>query len=175
MDLIRALMFLTLGAVVAESFGAPRVFQYENGVLAMAIPPAGTMVPTRHAHPELHRRLMRLWETVFGRHIDIRNPFALMTKREEVESFTEAIGNERAERVLRQTQTCWRLSQAHVGGEPKLPGQPCGVCTPCIVRRTARPLEAVRAKSWPGYAFDLKRLSVRRHAKLGMTFAHTSS
>src|SRR5262249_7696329 len=60
MDLIRALMFLTLGAVVAESFGAEHVFQYENGCLAMAIPPAGTMVPTRHAHPELHRRMQSL-------------------------------------------------------------------------------------------------------------------
>ena len=170
MDLIRALMFLTLGAVVAESFGAQRIFQYENGFLAMAIPPAGTMVPTRHAHPELHRRMHNLWDAVLGRRLEIHNPFGLLTKREEVETFTRTIGTKRADGILRQTQTCWRLSQAHVGGEPKTPGQPCGVCTPCIVRRTARPSEASRATDWQGYAFDLKKLSVQRHARLGMTF-----
>jgi hypothetical protein len=170
MDLIRALMFLTLGAVVAETFGAPIVFQYENGVLATAIPPAGTMVPTRHAHPELHRRLERLWASVFERRIEIRNPFGLLTKREEFERFAKAVGNARAERVLRQTQTCWRLSQAQVGGKPKRPGVPCGVCTPCIVRRTARPFEAAKGKDWPGYSFDLKKPWVQHDAKLGMTF-----
>jgi 7-cyano-7-deazaguanine synthase in queuosine biosynthesis len=170
MDLIRALMFLTLGAAVAESFGVATVFQYENGVLAMAIPPAGAMIPTRHAHPELHRRLEVLWEAVFGRRIEIRNPFALMTKREEVETFVRTVSSDRADAILSRTQTCWRLSQAHVGGKAKRPGQPCGVCTPCIVRRTARPLEPIGTKSRPGYQFDLKKESVRRHPKLGMTF-----
>ena len=166
MDLIRALMFLTLGAVVAETFGSSTIFQYENGVLAMAIPPSGSQVPTRHAHPEFHRRLERLFAAVFGRALEIRNPFALLTKREEAAQFATAAGTGSAEAVLRRTQTCWRLSQAHVGGEKKTPFVPCGVCTPCIVRRTARPREAARG----GYAFDLKKPEVREHQKLGLTF-----
>src|SRR5262249_15259771 len=142
MDLIRAFMFLTLGAVVAETFGASTVFQYENGVLAMAVPPSGSQVPTRHAHPEFHRRIERLFEAVFAHKMEIRNPFLLLTKREEAAEFSKATRSDLAEVILRQTQTCWRLSQAHVGGRKKSPFVPCGVCTPCIVRRTARPFEA---------------------------------
>jgi hypothetical protein len=33
MNLIRSFMFLSLGAAVAESYGARRIVQYENGVL----------------------------------------------------------------------------------------------------------------------------------------------
>ena len=171
MDLIRSLMFLTLGGVVAESFGASVVFQYENGVLAMAIPPAGAMVPTRHAHPELHCRLERLWEAVFGRRIEIRNPFGLLTKREAVVRFERTVGSGKGDGVLRQTQTCWRLAQPHVGGEIKTPGVHCGVCTPCIVRRTARPSEPTRPQDgWRGYEFDLREPSIQEHPRLGMTF-----
>jgi hypothetical protein len=56
MNLVRGLMFLSLGAAVAYTFGATKIFQYENGLLASAIPPSGNFVSTRHAHPELHRR-----------------------------------------------------------------------------------------------------------------------
>ena len=172
MDLIRAFMFLTLAGVSAASFGASTLFQYENGVLAMAIPPSGSLVPTRHAHPELHRRLRALFEAVFERPFDIRNPFALLTKREEAVQFAGARGEDFAEGILRQTQTCWRLAQAHVAGHPKRPFAPCGVCAPCIVRRTARPQEAAKEawKGWPGYAFDLKKSSVLRDEKLSLTF-----
>lgn len=171
MNLIRAFMFLTLGAVVAETFGVSTIFQYENGVLAMAVPPSGSQVPTRHAHPEFHRRLERLFEAAFGRKMEIRNPFLLLTKREEAAAFAKAAGADAAEAVLRQTQTCWRLSQAHVGGRPKKPSVPCGVCTPCIVRRTARPFEAAKGawQDWSGYAFDLKKPAIR-NSKIGTSF-----
>jgi 7-cyano-7-deazaguanine synthase in queuosine biosynthesis len=171
MNLIRAFMFLTLGAVVAETFGVSTIFQYENGVLAMAVPPSGSQVPTRHAHPEFHRRLERLFEAAFGRKMEIRNPFLLLTKREEAAAFAKAAGADAAEAVLRQTQTCWRLSQAHVGGRPKKPSVPCGVCTPCIVRRTARPFEAAKGawQDWSGYAFDLKKPAIH-NSKIGTSF-----
>jgi 7-cyano-7-deazaguanine synthase in queuosine biosynthesis len=171
MDLIRAFMFISLGAAVAESFGASTVYQYENGVLAMAVPPSGSQVPTRHAHPEFHRRMERLCAAAFGRAIEIRNPFLLLTKREEASEFAKIAGDDLAESILRRTQTCWRLSQAHVGGLKKPPFVPCGVCTPCIVRRTARPFEAKKGawKDWPGYAFDPRKPAVRNH-KIGTSF-----
>jgi 7-cyano-7-deazaguanine synthase in queuosine biosynthesis len=173
MDLIRAFMFLTLGAIVAESFGASRIFQYENGFLAAAIPPSGSFVPTRHAHPEFHRRMERLFESVFGRTLVIENPFRTMTKREVSDAFERSAGKEKSELMLRQTQTCWRLSQASVGGKKKAPWVPCGVCTPCIVRRTARPEEAKKGawRGWSGYAYDLKKPMVRKHPKLGLSFS----
>ncbi len=172
MNLIRALMFLTLGAAVADTFGASTIFQYENGVLAAAIPPSGSFIPTRHAHPELHRRVEQLFNAVFERKKVIKNPFSLLTKREAVQQFTKATGADLSESILRRTQTCWRLAQAHVGGKHKSPGVPCGVCTPCIIRRTARPNEALKGawKGWSGYAFDLKKPGVRKDEKLGLTF-----
>lgn len=172
MNLIRSIVFLTLGAVVAETFGASTIFQYENGVLAAAIPPSGSFIPTRHAHPELHRRMERLFKVVFEREIVIRNPFALLTKRETAQQFSKSVGSSLSESILRRTETCWRLAQAQVGGKPKRPGTPCGVCTPCIIRRTARPFEASKEawQGWRGYAYDLKKPRVHNHAKLGLTF-----
>lgn len=172
MNLIRAIMFLSIGAAVAETFGARKIFQYENGFLAMAVPAAGNQVPTRHAHPEFHRKLHALFDAIFPESIRISNPFAGLTKNEEILELARELGHEQAETLLRRTETCWRLAQAHVGGEKKRPGAPCGVCTPCIVRRTARPGEEKKGawRLWPGYAFDLARRKVRNHPVLGRTF-----
>ncbi len=172
MNLIRSIVFLTLGAVVAETFRASSIFQYENGFLAAAIPPSGSFIPTRHAHPELHRRVERLFRAVFEREIVITNPFAFLTKRETAQAFSKSAGSTLAENILRRTETCWRLSQAKVGGKPKRPGTPCGVCTPCIVRRTARPFEADKGAwpGWRGYAYDPKKPRVHNEPKLGLTF-----
>ena len=172
MNLIRALMFLCLGAAVAETYGARRIFQYENGVLGMAVPQSGNFIPTRHAHPETHRRIARLLDAVFGGAFTILNPFLPLTKREVGQKLVDAIGPEKAEQMLRRTETCWFLFQPKVGQLAKANGQPCGVCTPCIVRRTARPAEAA-AGTWPGwlgYAFDLTDPRYSTHPIVGTSF-----
>lgn len=172
MNLIRSFMFLSLGAAVAESYGARRIVQYENGVLATAVPQSGNFIPTRHAHPETHRRMVRLLDAVFGGSFTINNPFLPKTKREAGEALVAALGAERAEELLRKAETCWYLFQPNVGGFAKENGQPCGVCTPCIVRRTARPVEAA-ADAWPGwlgYALDLRDPEYRDHPVVGTTF-----
>jgi 7-cyano-7-deazaguanine synthase in queuosine biosynthesis len=172
MNLIRSFMFLSLGAAVAESYGARHIVQYENGVLATAVPQSGNFVPTRHAHPETHRRMARLLDAVFGGSFTIDNPFLPKTKYEVGEALVAALGAGPAEDLLRETETCWYLFQPKVGGLKKENGQPCGVCTPCIVRRTARPAEAA-AGAWPGwrgYAFDLREPEYRDHPVVGTTF-----
>jgi hypothetical protein len=172
MNLIRSFMFLSLAAAVAESYGARRIVQYENGVLATAVPQSGNFIPTRHAHPETHRRMARLLDAVFGSSFTIDNPFLPKTKREVGEALAAALGAGPAEALLRETETCWYLFQPKVGGLEKGNGQPCGVCTPCIVRRTARPAEAA-AGTWPGwrgYAFDLREPRYRDHPVVGTTF-----
>ena len=172
MNLIRSFMFLSLGAAVAESYGARRIVQYENGVLATAVPPSGNFIPTRHAHPETHRRMTTLLGAVFGGSFTIDNPFLPKTKREVGAALTAALGAGPAEDLLRQTETCWYLFQPTVGGLRKENGRPCGVCTPCIVRRTARPAEA-SVGAWPdwrGYAFDLREPQHRDHPVVGTTF-----
>jgi len=172
MNLIRSFMFLTLGAAVAESYGARRIVQYENGVLAAAVPQSGNFIPTRHAHPETHRRMAGLLDAVFGGSFTIDNPFLPNTKREVGEALVAALGAGPAQDLLRRTETCWYLFQPKVGSLEKKNGQPCGVCTPCIVRRTARPAEAAADAwpGWPGYAFDLCEPQYRDHPVVGTTF-----
>lgn len=172
MNLVRSFMFLSLGAVVAESYGTRRIVQCENGVLATAVPQSGNFIPTRHAHPETHRRMTRLLDAVFGGSFTIDNPFLPKTKREVGEALAVALGAGTAENLLRETETCWYLFQPNVGGLVKQNGQPCGVCTPCIVRRTARPAEASAGAwpGWPGYAFDLRDERYQDHPVVGTTF-----
>lgn len=172
MNLIRSLMFLVLGAAVAETYGASRIFQYENGVLATAIPPAGNFLPTRHAHPETHRLCSKLFSAVFGRDFEIENPFLPLTKREIGHALAAALGEGKAEALLRRTETCWYHQQPRVAGLAKRPGQPCGGCTPCLVRRTARPTEATAGAwpDWPGYAYDLADGQWQGEEKLGTSF-----
>lgn len=172
MNFIRSFMFLCLGATVAESFGAKRIIQYENGVLGTAVPQSGNFVPTRHAHPETHRRVVKLFDAVFESGFTILNPFLALTKREVGQQLVRAIGAKKAEPLFRRTETCWYLFQPKVGGLDKANGQPCGVCTPCIVRRTARPAEASAGawSDWPGYAFDLKDTRFGEHPIVGTSF-----
>jgi hypothetical protein len=59
MNLIRSIVFLTLAAVVAETFGTSSIFQDENGFLAAAIPPSGSFIPTRHAGRRVHAEMMQ--------------------------------------------------------------------------------------------------------------------
>lgn len=176
MNLLRSSMFLTLAAAVASTYGAKRIFQYENGILALAIPPSGNFIPTRHAHPETHRRMEILFDRVFEDNFSIHNPFLSLTKREAVKRLEKVLGMREAAALIQKTETCWYVSQPTVANKKKNNGQPCGVCTPCIVRATARPEEIANWK-WSnskvegkGYACDLRKSYVRIDERLGMTF-----
>lgn len=172
MNFIRSFMFLTLGAITAHTYGARRILQYENGVLATAVPQSGNFIPTRHAHPETHRRMMDLLRSVFGTDFSIENPFLEMTKRQVGKKLTEAVGQAKSDELHRQTETCWYLFQPAVRGHKKQNGQPCGVCTPCIVRLTARPIELAPnvGAGWNGYAFDLRKPQYADDPLVGTSF-----
>ncbi|CAO3405511.1 hypothetical protein [Azospirillum palustre] len=134
----RSLMFLALGAMVARSFGAKRLLQFENGPLSIAMPPSPIYRMTRHAHPKLHRLAMMLFTELFGAEITVENPFLQLTKRQMAEALKETLGEQKFGKVVRKTETCWNLtSRQVVGNITKNPGTPCGLCVPCIVRRTA--------------------------------------
>ncbi|HYD38228.1 MAG TPA: hypothetical protein VEA60_11475, partial [Allosphingosinicella sp.] len=169
-------MFQVLAAVVAHSYGVGSIHQYENGVLGLAIPQSGNFIPTRHAHPETHRRMAKLLAAVLGSAFTIANPFLELTKRQVGARLAAAIGEARADALLRRTESCWYLAQPRVAGLAKGNGQPCGACAPCLVRLTARPGELDDFK-WsndsaarPGYAFDMRRDEYREKEKLGLTF-----
>jgi 7-cyano-7-deazaguanine synthase in queuosine biosynthesis len=164
----RSFLFLTLGAATAETWAAHEVVQFENGILASAIPPVPSLAMTRHAHPKLHQLFVKLLDCVLRGSWRVVNPLWLMTKREAVRALEKEIGNKRAAQITAATQSCWNLAAPHVfgvrtlGAETKHANEQCGVCIPCIIRRTALPEEH--------FAFDLRRNGVRKHPKLGAHF-----
>lgn len=163
----RGLFFLSIAAAVAESYGARELVQFENGILASAVPPSPAWRMTRHAYPPVHRSLERLFNLLFGDEWKIVNPFFQFTKREALAAAEHEVGAETMNRVLTKTDTCWYHWSNRVPGEEKenrkkRPGIACGVCIPCIVRWTARPDEPT--------SYDLSSEAVREMEVLGRAF-----
>lgn len=159
----RSFLFLSLAAAVAESWGAKRIIQFENGVLASAIPPAPVFSMTKHAHPMLHQLASNLFSSLFGGTWEIKNPFLTETKRGCFRKAQEALGHQGAKDLLQKTETCWyHWSNRVIGGGKKDPGKPCGICIPCIIRRTAF--------DDGSYAYDLNSDKVRNDESQGLAF-----
>jgi len=138
----RSFLFLSFGAIVARSFGAPKLLQFENGVLAYAVAPAASYFTTRHAHPKTHR-LFCEFVSAAGFKIAVENPFLDMTKGEEVETCRKVLGRTRADVILARTDSCWYFHYPRVpvrygtGTISKDPRRHCGICIPCLIRRAA--------------------------------------
>ena len=157
----RSFFFLALAAAVANSWGATRIYQFENGVLATAIPPSPWFMMTRHADPRLQALAEQLFESLFGGKWEVLNPFLKLTKRQCVEAAQRDDSD--IVSLLQQTETCWSYhSMPKIGKKRKPRRRACGICIPCILRRTALSEE--------GYYKDLLKDSVRNETKLGIPF-----
>jgi len=166
----RSFLFLSLAALVARSFGASSILQFENGFMAASVPPCANYFVTRHAHPKYHR----LFNELLGQmslSVAVGNPFRWKTKRQAVLEFRGAVGARKANLILAKTQSCWFYSyhQFHSRFKreriEKKPHQHCGLCVPCLVRRAAfrdqdysldprRPPAGVRDKANVSYNYD---------------------
>lgn len=132
----RSFYFLCLAAFVAETFGVHRLIQYENGILALAIPPSPAFMMTRHAHPRVHEAARRLFAEVLGGTWSIENPFLKLTKRQCFEG--RLAGLVKGTALLSEIESCWYTNSYQLlGGIEKTVGKPCGACIPCLVRRSA--------------------------------------
>lgn len=134
----RSLLFLSLAAMFADATGAPSLFQFENGPLALAVPPAPIYRITRHAHPLVHLHFANLFKTIVRRDLKLSNPFLTMTKGEAALILKKHLPDEFND-VVAKTETCWYLNSRTIvaGRARKKNGQPCGACVPCLVRRAA--------------------------------------
>lgn len=135
----RSLLFLSLGAAVAASYGAKTLYQFENGPLAVSLPPSPNYRMTRHAHPKLHHMMGNLFAQLHGHALLVSNPFLSLTKRQAADLLEKAASSRKAlTDILSRTETCWNLNSRNVvGAMTKSIGQACGLCIPCLVRRTA--------------------------------------
>jgi len=161
--LYRSFYFLCLGAVVANSYHVAKITQFENGILAAAIPPAPPYFMTRHAHPTVHHHAEILFGEIFGNDWKIDNPFLPSTKRECVSEMRRILGRKLSDELISQTETCWYVNSYQLrANKRKENGVPCGVCIPCIVRRTA-------LRVAEGH-YDLAKRSVRADTALTREF-----
>jgi 7-cyano-7-deazaguanine synthase in queuosine biosynthesis len=161
--LYRSFYFLCLGAAVASSYKIANVTQFENGVLAAAIPPAPPYFMTRHAHPMVHRHAENLFGEIFGTTWKIDNPFVSRTKRECVAQMRKVLGGKLSEKLISKTETCWYVNSYQLrANRKKKNGVPCGVCIPCIIRRTAL--------GTPEGHYDLNKSAVRADTVLAREF-----
>jgi 7-cyano-7-deazaguanine synthase in queuosine biosynthesis len=164
----RSFLFLAFGAVTAQTWSTDQIIQFENGILASAIPPVPSVAMTKHAHPRLHDLFTKLLKNVLPGDWSVSNPLWGYTKRQAVGLLAKNIGQTATNKITSITQSCWNLAAPQVFGVSKFgkyrkkANMQCGVCIPCIVRRTALPNEH--------FAFDLRSDEIRNHPKLGAHF-----
>jgi hypothetical protein len=133
----RSFLFLALAAIEAVAAGIRDIYQFENGPLALAVPPSPLFRVTRHAHPVVQRRAADLFSRLLGAPLAIGNPFLTSTKGESVDALRR-ISRARFRPIVAQTESCWYLKATQViGGRTKRINQACGACIPCLVRKSA--------------------------------------
>lgn len=149
----RSILFLALGTLVASAFGEPLpLYVPENGLISLNVPltPARTgTLSTRTTHPyfiALFRELLRL----VGIGTRVETPYRFDTKGEML----AAARNPAVLRaVARRTLSC---SHPDVGRYHRVaPGQHCGYCVPCIIRRAS--MAHVGEDRAEDYLIDVRR------------------
>lgn len=135
----RSFLFLSIAAAMANRFGAGTLYQFENGPLALSVPPLDIYRITRHAHPLVHRHFETLLEALGVGHINVKNPALAQTKGQALAMLRSKLTPDDFKAVIAKTETCWYLNSRTVvaGGAAKRNGMPCGACIPCLVRKAA--------------------------------------
>ncbi|WP_112321974.1 7-cyano-7-deazaguanine synthase [Oceanibium sediminis] len=159
----RSFLFGALGYVVANILGARSITFYENGVVSQNLPISpqviGTMA-TRTTHPLSLRKLESFLNQLGQTPIEIRTPYAWLTKAEVVSKIAEFGG----ETHIRHSVSC-----AHVREQSKLHPH-CGTCSQCLDRRFAI-LAADLDDHEVDYMYDTEVLTAERPVERSMTMA----
>lgn len=130
----RSLLFLALGTLTADSFGGLPLIIPENGLISLNPPLTNSRMgslSTRTTHPHF----LGCLESIL-RHLNIgvafQTPYKFATKGEmarsvlSIQAFVDGVG---------QTMSCSHPDHGRYEGSS--PGQHCGYCVPCIIRRAA--------------------------------------
>lgn len=172
----RSIIFLAFGLAVATSLDRYHrgetvpLYICENGFIA--INPPLTMsrlgsLSTRTAHPEYLGRLQQIFDAA-GINIQIRNPYALMTKG-------EMLAGCRNQELLKQHA----VASTSCGRFQRFGYKHCGRCVPCQVRRASFKRWAALHDS-TSYVYDNLSLDDNQHGRfedvrsVGMALANVS-
>src|SRR5262249_32631070 len=112
--LYRSFLFLSMAAVLANATRAPSLLQFENGPLALAVPPLDIYRMTRHADPLVHKHFSALYECLTGGALAVSNPFVTMTKGEAVSLLRKRLPPDDFKAVIEDTESCWYLNSRTV-------------------------------------------------------------
>lgn len=160
--LTRPMLYLCMAGAVALELDVPHVFLNENGVMAVNLPFfTGTLAPlvTRHAHPMTLRRFNDILSSVWPHDSVpvVGNRLHRFTKGDQLrllaggshlapDTMTCHFGRQQMARVNR-----WLLDHGRI---PR-PTRECGLCYPCLVRRSAIAFARI-SEGDHHYAFDAR-------------------
>lgn len=130
----RSILFLALGVAVASALNADRVVVGENGLISLNVPLAFTRLgsnSTRTTHPHVLVMLRDILAAV-GLPIVVDLPYRFHTKGEMLAG---TLNPATLAATAPLTMSC---SHPEVGRYSGItPGNHCGYCVPCIIRRAA--------------------------------------
>jgi 7-cyano-7-deazaguanine synthase in queuosine biosynthesis len=131
----RSVLFLALGAALAEAAGAESLLIPENGFISLNVPlheARSGSLSTRTTHPYF----LWLWRSILvglGIPVTLELPFRLLTKQELI---ARCLNLPALQQGLKDTMSCAHPA-AQRFSEAREPGIHCGYCVPCIIRRVA--------------------------------------
>ena len=130
----RSILFLALGVAVASALNASRLVVGENGLISLNVPLTYTRLgsnSTRTTHPHVFVMLRSILQAM-GLTIALELPYRFQTKGEMLVS-TVAPALLAASAPV--TMSCSHPEVGRYRGTT--PGNHCGYCVPCIIRRAA--------------------------------------
>lgn len=121
----RAFLFMATGVLAAAAQGLREVYAFENGVLTVAVPLAGSRIggqSTRSTHPRVMALLSDLCRQAdLG--CELLNPFVYQTKAELLRDILRPV---LSPFEIQRTVSCWAAGRQ---------SRQCGGCVACLVRR----------------------------------------
>lgn len=124
----RSFLYTAIAGAVAQLVGRDTVRVYENGIVGINLPIAGSVVgarATRTAHPRVLHGFAKILSQVAGRPFKVENAFALKTRTEIIEHISSLPAIDLAKRTM---------SCAHIHRRSTMHPH-CGVCSQCIDRQ----------------------------------------
>lgn len=124
----RSFLYAAIAGAVANLVGRDRACMYENGVIGINLPIAGSVVgarATRTVHPRVLGGFSKILTQVAGTKFTVDNPFTLKTRAEII----QGLASSPALPLAKQTMSC-----AHIHQRSQMHPH-CGVCSQCIDRQ----------------------------------------
>lgn len=131
----RSLLFLSLGVAAAVSSGSTSLIVPENGYTGINLqlrPNRGGALSTRSTHPDTFHRFGQVLDAL-GIGITVANPFQWMTKGEAMTMVAATSPPSGWEDTAALTLSCSKIDGNWFGASPNYN---CGLCVPCMVRRS---------------------------------------